>query len=196
MSLHASTYRCNWGYRNQKPDACLQRRLQCCLVCTFMKAPIFSTPVFTSSNFLLLEKHLRDLGLYIRAGDLLVVASDLASELQLALACLVDQLIDSALGQEAADLHFPLLTQAVGTILAVVRVSHAGMLGSLGRQENTYAWMSSCGLSDWSNRITLLAAVRLMPVPPALVVNRNTVIVLSSLNWSMSCWRSATLVSP
>lgn len=84
---------------------------------------LFSPSVFTSSNFLLLEENLGDLGLYVRAGDLLMVASDLASELQLALACLVDQLIDSAPGQEAADLHLALLTQAVGTILAVLQVS-------------------------------------------------------------------------
>jgi len=84
------------------------------------------------SNFLLLEKHLGDLSLYICARDLLVVAGDLSSKLQLALACLVDKLIDGALGQEAADLYLALLTQAVGSILAVFQVSQVGLWPSLG----------------------------------------------------------------
>lgn len=89
--------------------------------------PCFFFPLFISSmffpfsNLLLLEKNLGDLGLYVRARDLFVVAGDLAGELQLALARLVDQLVDGARRQEAADLDLALLTEAVGTILAVFK---------------------------------------------------------------------------
>lgn len=76
---------------------------------------------FPFSNLLLLEKNLGDLGLYIRARDLLVVAGDLARQLQLALARLVDQLVDGARRQESADLYLALLTEAVGTVLAVFK---------------------------------------------------------------------------
>lgn len=50
-----------------------------------------------------------------------MVAGDLARELQLALARLVDQLVDGVLGQEAADLYLALLTEAVGTVLATFK---------------------------------------------------------------------------
>lgn len=46
----------------------------------------------------LLEQNLGNLGLYISARDLLVVTCDLARELQLALARLIDQLVDGVLG--------------------------------------------------------------------------------------------------
>lgn len=72
--------------------------------------------------FSLLEQNLGHLGLYICARDLLMVAGDLARELQLALACLVDQLVDGVPGQEAADLDLTLLAKTVSTVLAVIRL--------------------------------------------------------------------------
>lgn len=125
MDLHASTFRCNGGYRNQKkPDACLQRQLHACLrVFSCTPAPILFFLFFSLLFYapLLLEQHLGDLGLYIRTRDLLVVTRDLARELQLALTRLVDQLVDGAPGQEAADLDLALLAETVGTVLAVFR---------------------------------------------------------------------------
>lgn len=76
---------------------------------------------FLFSNPSLLEQNLGNLGLHISSRDLLVVAGDLARELQLALARLVDQLVDGVLGQEAADLYLALLTEAVGTVLAMFK---------------------------------------------------------------------------
>lgn len=74
---------------------------------------------FTFYPPLLLKQNLGDLSLYVRARDLLVMTRDLARELQLALARLVDELVDGAPGQEAADLDLTLLAEAVGTVLAV-----------------------------------------------------------------------------
>lgn len=45
-----------------------------------------------------------------------MMAGDLACELELALAGLVDQLVNRALRQEAADLYLALLAKAMGTV--------------------------------------------------------------------------------
>lgn len=68
-----------------------------------------------------------------------MVAGDLARELQLALARLVDQLIDGVAGQEAADLDLTLLTKTVSTVLAVFRLVKLNRAAEWGKRENTYA---------------------------------------------------------
>lgn len=86
------------GIAIRKPDACLQRRLHAAL-CVCSCTPLLYVFIFFSFSIpSLLEQNLGNFGLYIRARDLLVVAGDLARELQLALARLVDQLVDGVLG--------------------------------------------------------------------------------------------------
>lgn len=110
------------GIAIRKPDACLQRRLHAALrVCSCTPLLYLLIIFFSFSIRSLLEQNLGNLGLYISARDLLMVTCDLARELQLALARLVDQLVDGVLGQEAADLYLTLLTEAVGTVLAIIK---------------------------------------------------------------------------
>lgn len=87
------------GIAIRKPDACLQRRLHAALrVCSCTPLLYVLIIFFSFSTPSLLEQHLGNLGLYIRARNLLVVTCDLARELQLPLAGLVDQLVDGVLG--------------------------------------------------------------------------------------------------
>lgn len=78
------------------PTACCLARTFYECFCLFSLFLLFFL-VLPFHIFLLLEEHLGDLGLYICATDLLVMAGDLAGELKLPLACFVDQLIDGAL---------------------------------------------------------------------------------------------------
>jgi hypothetical protein len=121
MTLHASTYRClGEGVSQSETRRLPTTPTACCFARTFMNARVFSSSIpFPPANLLLLEKQLGDLCFYICARDLLMMTSDLASELQLALACFIDELVDGALGQEAADLYLALLAQAMGTVLTI-----------------------------------------------------------------------------
>ena len=58
------------------------------------------------------------------------------------------------------------------------------------------AWMSFWGFQSESKIMTVSAAVRLIPTPPALVDNRNTKLSDSRLNRSMDFWRSFPAMRP